>query len=41
MKRHVPTFSALLKLATEQGNQALAQAAQSLLDELPPAGGED
>ena len=30
-----------LELATEQGNQALAQAAQSLLDELPPASGED
>ncbi|MDE0146477.1 MAG: tetratricopeptide repeat protein [Nitrospira sp.] len=30
-----------LELATEQGNQALAQIARSLLDELPPAGGEN
>ena len=29
------------ELATEQGNQALAQDARSLLDELPPADGED
>ena len=29
------------ELATEQGNQALAQDAQRLLDELPPASGED
>ena len=29
------------ELATEQGNQALAQDAQRLLGELPPAGGED
>ena len=30
-----------LELATEQGNQELAQVARSLLDELPPASGED
>ena len=29
------------ELATEQRNQALAQNAQRLLGELPPAGGED
>ena len=29
------------ELATEQGNQALAQDAQRLLDQLPPAGSED
>ncbi len=30
-----------LELATEQGNQELAQAARRLLDELPPVGGKD
>ena len=30
-----------LELAMEQGNQELAQVARSLLDELPPAGGDD
>ena len=34
-------FQRALELATEQGNQALAQAVRSLLDERPPAGGED
>ena len=34
-------FQRALELATEQGNQALAQAARRLLDELPPPGGED
>ena len=29
------------ELATEQGNQKFAQAAQALLDQLPPAGSED
>ena len=34
-------FQRALELATEQGNQELAQDAQRLLDELPPTGGED
>ena len=34
-------FQRALELATEQGNQALAQAVRSLLDELPPSGGKD
>lgn len=34
-------FRRTLELATEQGNQALAQDARTSLDELPPASGED
>ena len=34
-------FQRALELATEQGHEALAQDAQRLLDELPPASGED
>ena len=34
-------FQRALELATEQGNQELAQALRNLLDERPPAGGED
>ena len=34
-------FQRALELATEQGNQALAQDARKLLDELPPADGKD
>ena len=34
-------FQRTFELATEQGNQALAQDAQRLLSELSPAGGED
>ena len=34
-------FQRAFELATDQGNQALAQDARRLLDELPPTGGED
>ena len=41
MKRHAPDLQRAFELATEQGNQELAQNARRLLDELPPTGGED
>ena len=40
-ERARPALQRAFELATEQGNQEVAQAARKLLDELPPASGED